>query len=123
MRLLIDMNLSPAWCEILEQAGFDAVHWSAIDKANATDSEIMDWARREARVIVTNDLDFGAILAASRAPGPSVVQVRAQDVTPASLGTTMVRLIRQHGDALNTGALISLDEASARVRILPIAER
>ena len=83
----------------------------------------MDWARRETRVIVTNDLDFGAILAASRAHGPSVVQVRTQDVTPTALGAIMIRLIRQHGETLKDGALISLDEASARVRILPIARR
>lgn len=120
MRLLVDMNLSPVWCEVLNAAGFRAVHWSAIGPPGASDREILDWARREACVVVTNDLDFGAILAASGARGPSVVQIRAQDVTPAALGATMVRLLQQHADVIGSGALVSLDEAAARVRILPI---
>lgn len=123
MRLLLDMNLSPEWCDVLQQAGFDTVHWSAVGRPSASDREILTWAGRESRVLVTNDLDFGAILAASDAGGPSVVQVRAQDVTPRALSATLIRLLRQHGDALNVGALISLDEASARVRILPFTGR
>lgn len=29
MKLLIDMNLSPRWVDLLLDAGFEAVHWSA----------------------------------------------------------------------------------------------
>lgn len=29
MKILIDMNLSPAWVSRLNQAGHDAIHWSA----------------------------------------------------------------------------------------------
>ncbi len=42
----------------------------------------MDWARPSGYVVFTHDLDFGALLAASHAGGPSVIQVRAQDVLP-----------------------------------------
>jgi predicted nuclease of predicted toxin-antitoxin system len=27
LRILIDMNLSPSWVEVLQKAGFEACHW------------------------------------------------------------------------------------------------
>jgi predicted nuclease of predicted toxin-antitoxin system len=41
MKLLIDMNLSPRWVELLKKAGFDAAHWSKLGASNASDAEIM----------------------------------------------------------------------------------
>ena len=80
MRLLVDMNLSPAWVAILQTAGHEAQHWSEIGDARASDPEIMNWARANHVSVLTHDLDFTTILALTRAAGPSVVQVRTQDV-------------------------------------------
>jgi len=44
MKLLIDMNLSPRWVKFLTDNGLDALHWSAMGKVAASDSEIMAWA-------------------------------------------------------------------------------
>lgn len=65
MKLLLDMNLSPALCGVLKSAGFEAVHWSAVGEFNATDPELMLYATRQTYVVITHDLDFGAILATS----------------------------------------------------------
>lgn len=80
------MNLSPLWGEALREAGHDAVHWSAIGKATAEDQELMAWARHHDYVAVTNDLDSGAIPAATQAEGPSVLRMRTESVSPCSLG-------------------------------------
>lgn len=53
MRLVIDMNLSPAWAEHLAASGHDAVHWSRVGSANAADAEVMDWAARNGHVLST----------------------------------------------------------------------
>ncbi len=45
----------------------------------------MQRALDEQRVVLTHDLDFGAMLAATGARGPSVVAVRIQDVRPQSI--------------------------------------
>ncbi|WP_413815323.1 MULTISPECIES: DUF5615 family PIN-like protein [Bradyrhizobium] len=37
MRFLIDMNLSPSWVPFLQNAGFEAAHWSAVGAADASD--------------------------------------------------------------------------------------
>ncbi len=77
MRVLLDMNLSPEWLPHLREAGHEAVHWSHVGEQNAPDAVIMNWAHERDYVIITHDLDFGAILAATEARGPSVVQIRA----------------------------------------------
>ena len=121
MKLLVDMNLPPEWVTVLKQAGWEAVHWSTVGNLRAEDSEIMIWARRNDHIVFTHDLDFGSMLALTQADGPSVIQVRTQDVTPAAIGKLVVSALRQFEAELEKGALIVLDESRARARVLPLA--
>lgn len=120
MKLVIDMNLTPAWVAALRQGGHDAVHWSDIGDPRAADAEIMNWARDNGHVVFTSDLDFTTLLALTRAVGPSVVQLRSQDVMPDAAGDLLLRVLRDHHAALESGAVVSVDNAAARVRVLPI---
>jgi predicted nuclease of predicted toxin-antitoxin system len=120
MKLLIDMNLSPEWCARLQTAGFDAVHWSSIGRANAEDDALFNWARANRAVLLTQDLDFSAIHARLRTGMPSVVQIRSGDLTPAVIGNVVVRALAEHESALAEGAILSIDLFSARVRRLPL---
>jgi predicted nuclease of predicted toxin-antitoxin system len=120
MKFLIDMNLSPRWVEVFVAAGFDAAHWFVIGDPRATDRSILEWARSTGYIVFTHDLDFGAILAATQASGPSVIQIRAENVLPKDAGDAVMAAIRRFQDELEQGALISIDLESARARILPI---
>jgi predicted nuclease of predicted toxin-antitoxin system len=81
MKLLVDMNLSPRWVELLGKAGFDAAHWSKLGPSNASDAHIMAFARLNGYVVLTHNLDFGAILAATQGTKPSVVQIRSEKMS------------------------------------------
>jgi predicted nuclease of predicted toxin-antitoxin system len=120
MRILIDMNLSPDWVAVLTQAGHEAIHWSTVGDARAPDTEILQVARDQGRVLFTHDLDFATLLASTRDRGPSVLQIRTHDVLPESVGATIIAVLGEHAAVLLQGALVSVDEASARVRVLPI---
>ena len=120
MKLLVDMNLAPSWVRFLQDEGFDSVHWSAVGDARASDANIMEWARHGGYVVFTHDLDFSALLAATEARGPSVLQVRTQDTLPDAIGREVVQVLRNHGMALERGAVVSLDRVASRIRILPI---
>ncbi len=122
MNLLVDMNLPPAWLPVLEAAGHKAVHWSAVGNPRAPDAEVMRWAGERGYVVFTHDLDFGALLAVSGAHGPSVIQIRTTDVTPGAQRDLLLRTLVQCGTALEAGALVSVDESRARVRVLPLRE-
>ena len=120
MKILLDMNLSPAWVATLAAAGFEAVHWINVGKPDALDSEIMRWALGNDYVVFTHDLDFGDILAATNANAPSVIQIRTQNLHPDHLGATVVSAIKQFMAQLESGALVVVSESKTRVRILPL---
>lgn len=65
LKLLLDMNLSPRWVPVLQQHGWQAVHWASIGDSRATDREIMDWTAAHKFVVFTHDLGFGTMLALS----------------------------------------------------------
>ena len=116
------MNLSPAWAETLRNAGFEATHWSVVGDIRAADSTILSWVRANDYVLLTHDLDFGAILAVERSTTPSVMQLRARDVTPEHLGSLVSEALTQYASHLERGALVSVDEWSRRARILPLRD-
>lgn len=114
------MNLSPGWVGFLRGEGFEATHWSEVGDPRAPDPTIMAWARDHGGVVVTQDVGFSVLVALAHRTGPSVVLLRAQDVFPVAIGSTLVRVLREQADQLERGAIVTLDEAGARVRILPI---
>lgn len=123
MKLLIDMNLSPRWVDWFARAGIDAVHWSRVGAKDAPDSEIMAYAHEHAYVVLTHDLDFSAMLAATHREKPSVIQVRAQDISPESIGRQVIIALQQMASELDAGALLAIDPTHTRLRVLPLTPR
>lgn len=120
IQVVIDMNLSPDWVDELVGHGWPAVHWSTIGDPRALDHEIMGWARSNNHVVFTHDLDFGTMLALTHADGPSVIQVRGQDVLPDHMAPMVLTALKLYESDLAAGALVVVDEAKSRVRMLPI---
>ena len=123
MKIVIDMNLSPVRESYLRQHGYEAVHWSGIGPINAPDSHILNWAADRDHVVLTHDLDFGAILAASGARTPSVIQARVQDVSPEGMGELILQALAQFAADLSAGALLVISSRGNRVRMLPLTLR
>lgn len=55
MKIVLDMNLSPAWIPFLKAGGHEVKHWSDIGVITATDIEIMEWARNNDYIVFTHD--------------------------------------------------------------------
>ena len=121
MKLLLDMNLSPAWLAVLAAHGHDAVHWSEVGAADAPDTHIMAWAVSDGRVIITHNLDLTTLLALTGANGPSVVQLQTQDILPDTASDLLLRVLREFTEQLNAGAIVTVEEDRRRVRILPLS--
>jgi predicted nuclease of predicted toxin-antitoxin system len=120
MKVLIDMNLSPKWVSWLEKVEIDASHWSSLGNIMAPDSEIAHYAETHDFVILTNDLDFGAILAANQGSKPSVIQLRSENLNPDHAGTIIVSAIFGLSDELQSGALVTVDADHLRIALLPL---
>ncbi|MFO7906015.1 MAG: DUF5615 family PIN-like protein [Planctomycetota bacterium] len=120
VQLVVDMNLSVEWIGELAAHGWSAVHWSTVADPRADDSVIMAWALAKGHVVFTHDLDFGTMLALTHATGPSVLQVRGQNVLPEDIAPVVIAALRQHDAALAAGALVVVDLKKSRVRVLPL---
>lgn len=110
MKLLVDMNLSPRWVPLLSEAGIEAVHWSTLGAGNAPDAEIMTFAKANGYVVLTHDLDFSAILAATQGDKPSVVQIRAEGISPDVIGREIIDALRQMAPELEEGLCSQLTQ-------------
>lgn len=122
MKFLIDMNLSPRWVSILEASRWHAEHWSTVGRGDATDLEIIAYARLNSLTVLTHDLDFTTILALTNWHRPSVVQIRAEDTSPESIGPAVVRALRQSQPEIEVGAVLTVEPGKSRLRILPFRE-
>jgi predicted nuclease of predicted toxin-antitoxin system len=123
IKLVIDMNLSPEWVPVFKETGWQAIHWSEIGAASAPDAQIMAWAASHDHVVFTHDLDFGALLAASGAHGPSVIQIRHEDTRPGTIGLMVIAAIQATLADLRNGALVTVHPKRMRIRILPLRPR
>jgi predicted nuclease of predicted toxin-antitoxin system len=123
MKLLVDMNLSPRWASVLSRARLEVIHWSKLGLAYAPDHEIMAYAAEHGYVVFTNDLDFGVILAETKAERPSVVQVRVGNLRPEAIGLKVTDVLHQLLADLERGAFVSIDPKKTRVRVLPLGPR
>lgn len=123
MKFLVDMNLSLEWLTVLDKAGWSARHWSAVGSPTAPDTELLVWARQNGWVLLTQDLDFAELLFHTQAGKPSVVLLRLRNELDATQQTRVCALLHTASAALETGALLVIDEQRARLRRLPIDMR
>ncbi|WPL18857.1 hypothetical protein Thiowin_03948 [Thiorhodovibrio winogradskyi] len=117
---LLDMNIPEVWEPYLRKAGHEAIHWSRIGDIRAEDAVIMDWARQHEHIILTHDLDFGALLYLTKARAPSVLQIRAEHIIPRVMGESVPTALESAKIALDAGALVTIDPRRHRVRVLPL---
>jgi predicted nuclease of predicted toxin-antitoxin system len=120
MKFLADMGVSPKTVAFLQSLGHDALHLHAQGLDRSSDSSILEKARNEQRVLLTHDLDFGELIAAGGARLPSVVIFRLRNMHHDRVERYLGRIVAQHQNALEQGAVISVTEARIRVRLLPL---
>lgn len=120
LRFLADMNLSPMTVVALQQEGWDIVRVSALLPANASDAEILTLARRQNWVIITQDLDFSALLALGGYAQPSLITLRLSNTDPAHVTERLRHILPQSVQALKEGSAVTVDDRSLRIRRLPI---
>ncbi|HIK17481.1 MAG TPA: DUF5615 family PIN-like protein [Leptolyngbyaceae cyanobacterium M33_DOE_097] len=120
MRFLADMGVSLFTVTWLREAGHDALHLRDEGLQRLSDAAILVKARRENRIVLTMDLDFGSLLALNQEPLPSVILFRLSNERSQFVNERLAIILAQCADALEAGALISVSDETFRVRNLPI---
>ena len=100
LRFLADMNISPLTIASFAAEGMDIIRVSNVFPANASDRDILDLARRQERVVITQDLDFSALLALGGHDRPSLVTLRLLDTAPEVVTQRLRQVLPQIEPAL-----------------------
>ena len=120
MRFIADMNISPSTVRDLCAAGYDICRVSEILPQNASDHTILVYARKHGYNIITQDLDFSALLAIGRHANPSVISLRMSSADPNNITKKLLFVIPRYDMELSQGCAISVEDSFCRIRTLPI---
>ncbi|MCA1553853.1 MAG: DUF5615 family PIN-like protein [Chloroflexi bacterium] len=120
MNFLANMGISPATVRFLRSMGHDAKHLHDENLDRLSDAEILEKARHENAIVLTNDLDFGELMAANQAQLPSVVIFRLTNMQAENVNAHLQQIIEHHSTDLEQGAILSVTERQVRVRQLPV---
>jgi predicted nuclease of predicted toxin-antitoxin system len=100
MKFLADMGISLKTVAFLNSFGYDAAHLYEQGLDRLPDADILEKARSEERVLLTHDLDFGELIAVSKAKLPSVIIFRLRNMHPERVNRCLHEIISQHGEIL-----------------------
>lgn len=114
------MNLSPEWSKFFTEKGHPTKHWATIGVITAPDTDILAYAKTQGQIILTFDLDFTDLLAASGANTPSVVILRTRTLRAEKLQARLLEVLSQCKEDLENGAVVIVEDAKVRIRTLPI---
>jgi predicted nuclease of predicted toxin-antitoxin system len=120
IRLLLDQGLPRSTVTWLRAVGWDVQHVGDVGMSRASDREILEYARGEARVCVTLDADFHSQLAVSGASGPSTVRIRIEGLNGRALAELLQRVWPMVSDDLDRGSMATITERNVRLHRLPI---
>lgn len=120
MRLLLDMGVSVRVVDALRAEGHDVQHLDHLGLGELRDASIFERATAERRVIVTFDMDFGEIATFTAEPKASVISLRLEDQTASNALLRIRAAIASCGDALDAGAIVSVEQMRCRLRRYPI---
>jgi predicted nuclease of predicted toxin-antitoxin system len=120
MKFLLDMGIGQSTALFLRDQGHDAIHLREQGLQRLADEAIIEKARREGRIILTHDLDFGQLIALSQSRLPSVITFRLANMQPTQINHYMLETLSRFERELEAGALVSVSEHAIRVRALPI---
>lgn len=126
MRFFVDESLSPRVADVLTERGHEAVHVRDRGLERAADPMVLEYARREERVLVTADTDFGDLLAREGGTAPSIVLFRRSGQRRAAeRASLLLANLETVEEELTKGAIVVFEGERVRVRRLPLppAER
>lgn len=120
-RFIADVHISPLTVATSIQAGYDTMRVAEVLPATAPDAEILTFARVENRVVITQDLDFSALVALGGYDRPSLITLRLSSAQPNFVSQRLLEVLPQLEQMLAEGAAATIEDDIVRVRKLPIS--
>ena len=120
IRLLADVHISPKTVRDLQKQGYEIMRSSDVLPNNAPDINILEFARTDNWVVLTQDLDFSMLVALSRYSQPSLITLRLSSAKPDIVTQKLLDILPQIEEVLQEGSAITIQDESIRIRKLPV---
>lgn len=114
------MHISPRTVEFLRTHGHDVVRVSEILPPQASDETIVARADEAGRIVLTQDLDFSAIIALAGRRAPSLISLRLTSARIEYVNAILAKVLPDLEEQLAAGAIATVQDQRVRVRQLPI---
>jgi predicted nuclease of predicted toxin-antitoxin system len=114
MRFVVDFNVGRAVAGYLKQAGYDTSFVGDVDP-RMSDADILLWAVREQRIVVTMDADFGEMVYRSGHPHSGVIFLRMSGARREAKVRVVKWILEHHADDLS-GHFCVFDAGVLRIR-------
>ena len=120
MKYLLDECLSARVGKSLREAGFDVVHAADLHLLGEVDDHVLLAAKRDGRVLISADTDFGELLAKSGDTLASVVLLCRAGKTPEEQSAVLVGNLPSIEPELKDGVFATIKDDRIRIRTLPL---
>jgi predicted nuclease of predicted toxin-antitoxin system len=114
------MPLSPGLTEWLIAKGHDAVHAMNVGLARSPDIEILDFAIKQRRVIITADLDYPRLLALQGGEKVGLILFRGGNYSACEMVERIERMFQMVPIEELTYSIIIIEKKRIRRRRLPL---
>lgn len=116
MRFLADENFPAAAVRALQEAGHD-VAWVMMTTPGISDQDVLAWAAREGRILLTFDKDFGELARHGALPLTcGIILFRVPMPRPGDVGTRFADMIAARDDW--AGHFSVVEPGRLRMRLL-----
>lgn len=120
LSFVADVHISPLTVTALKLQGYDIVRSTDLLPATAADAEILEFARVDGRIVVTQDLDFSMLVALSRHSQPSLITLRLSSAKPDVVTQKLLDVLPTIESELTEGAAVTINDDTVRIRKLPM---
>jgi predicted nuclease of predicted toxin-antitoxin system len=120
LRFIADVHISPLTVAALKLNGYDIIRTTDLLSATAADVDILELARVENRIVITQDLDFSMLIALGKYNQPSLITLRLSSAKPDNVTQRLLEVLPQLEKELTEGSALTIDDNSVRIRKLPI---
>lgn len=113
LKFLADESCDFAVVRVLRAKGYDVLAISETT-SRSVDRALIEQARREQRILLTEDKDFGWLVFVSQVESAGVILIRFPGNARAVLAQTLERFVEEHGSDI-TNAFVVVQPGQIRI--------
>lgn len=118
MKFIADENISPETIEFIRKLGYDIIDVYQANLSGFKDSEIVDFAEKNNRIIISFDLDFGEIYYFSPWRNFGIIILRIHPQIPDEANRLLEKLLSSASSLKHKlgNALVVINKRTIRIR-------